>query len=163
MSQIEYLNRSLNFRSLLTSKNGTNNRQKNISQSDDRIFEHPEVTIKPGTIDDRVSRRLIISTKSFTPNENGGGSVPNILEHPDIRTPIVMETQQLSSSSSSSSSSDKGKLFRQQSGKKKKKARLSIENFLFSGCLFNISTNNITNAFRYSRKQNFVFFKEFFF
>jgi hypothetical protein len=54
-------------------------------------------------------------------NEKNGGSVPNILEHPDIRTPIVMETQQLSLSSSSASSSsisgDKKKLFRQQSGK----------------------------------------------
>ncbi len=105
------------FRSLLTSKTGINNRQKKIFHSDDRIFEHPEVTIKPSALDDKISRRLLTSNKSFIPNENSGGSVPNILEHPDIRTPIVMETQQSSPSLSSSSSSDKGKLFRQQSGK----------------------------------------------
>jgi hypothetical protein len=101
--------------SLLTSKTGINNRQKKIFHSDDRIFEHPEVTIKPSALDDKISRRLLTSNKSFIPNENSGGSVPNILEHPDIRTPIVMETQQSSPSLSSSSSSDKGKLFRQQS------------------------------------------------
>jgi hypothetical protein len=106
--------------SLLTSKNGTNNRHKNISHSDDRIFEHPEVTIKPSILDEKVHRRLMMTTKTSTTNEKSGGSVPNILEHPDIRTPIVMETEQLSSSSSSSSESssssgDKKKLFRQQS------------------------------------------------
>ncbi len=117
------------FRSLLTSKITTNNRQKKISQSDDRIFEHPEVTIKPTTLDDRVTRRLIASNK---PNEHSGGSVPNILEHPDMRTPIVMEAQQSSpTSSSSSSSSDKGKLFRQQSGKKYMRLMSRISIFLF--------------------------------
>ncbi len=61
----------------------------------------------------------MMTTKPFNTNENSGGSVPNILEHPDIRTPIIMENQQLSlsSSSGSSTSSDKRKLFRQQSGK----------------------------------------------
>ena len=109
------------FRSLLTTKNGINNRQKNLSQSQDRIFEHPEVTIKPTTTDDRIHRRLLMTTKAFN-NENNGGSVPNILEHPDIRTPIVMQTQQLSLSSSSpssdsNSSSEKRRILRQQSGK----------------------------------------------
>jgi len=105
--------------SLLTSKHGTNNQYKNISHSDDRIFEHPEVTIKPSALDDKIQRRLMMTTKLFNTNENAGGSVPNILEHPDIRTPIVMENQQLSlsssSPSSSSSSSDRRKLIRQQS------------------------------------------------
>lgn len=106
--------------SLLTTKNGINNRQKNLSQSDDRIFEHPEVTIKPTTNDDRVHRRLLMTTKTFSNHENNGGSVPNILEHPDIRTPIVMQTQQLSLSSSSTSSnsnssSEKRRILRQQS------------------------------------------------
>ncbi len=112
---------SFPLRSSLTSNSGTNHRHKSIFHSDDLIFEHPEVTIKPPTLDDKVQRRLMTTTKPFNTNEHGGGSVPNILEHPDIRTPIVMETQQLSlssSSASSSSSSDKRKLFRQQSGNK---------------------------------------------
>lgn len=105
--------------SLLTTKNGANNRPKNLSQSNDRIFEHPEVTIKPTRHDDRVHRRLLTTTKAFN-NENSGGSVPNILEHPDIRTPIVMQTEQLSLSSSSTSSStttsgEKRRILRQQS------------------------------------------------
>jgi len=88
-----------------------------MSHSDDRIFEHPEITIKPSKLDDKVQRRLM----ALNTNEKNGGSVPNILEHPDIRTPIVMETQQLSLSSSSSSSASNEKrklLFRQQSGNK---------------------------------------------
>ncbi|CAF4951776.1 unnamed protein product, partial [Rotaria magnacalcarata] len=91
--------------SLLTSKNATNDRQKPMSQSNDRIFEHPEITIKPSTFDDKIHRRLITATKTFSTSENGSGSAPNILEHPDMRTPIVMEKHQLSLSSSSSSPS----------------------------------------------------------
>ncbi|CAM4891276.1 unnamed protein product [Rotaria socialis] len=91
--------------SLLTSKNATNDRQKTISQSNDRTFEHPEITIKPSTFDEKIHRRFITATKTFSTNENGSGSAPNILEHPDMRTPIVMEKHQLSLSSSSSSPS----------------------------------------------------------
>jgi len=104
--------------SLLASKHGTSNRHKTISHSDDRIFEHPEVTIKPSTLDDEIQRRLMMTTRFSNTIENTGGSVPNILEHPDIRTPIIMETQQISlssSPSSSSSSSDRRKIIRQQS------------------------------------------------
>ncbi|CAF1289966.1 unnamed protein product [Adineta steineri] len=108
--------------SLLASKNGTNNRHKTFSHSDDRIFEHPEITIKPSTFDNKSSRRSLINTKPINTNENnsGTGSVPNILEHPDMRTPVVMESQQisLSSSSSSTSSTSSGnnrKISRQQS------------------------------------------------
>lgn len=103
----------------MTSKGGNNgNRQRKISHSDDRIFEHPEVTIKPTTIDDRIQRRIMTSTQPFNTHLNGGGSVPNILEHPDMRTPIVRDTQSPTlSSSSTSSSSDKRKLVRQQSGR----------------------------------------------
>ena len=58
------------------------------------------------------------STQPFNTHLNGGGSVPNILEHPDIRTPIVRDTQSPTpSSSSTSSSSDRRKLVRQQSGR----------------------------------------------
>lgn len=105
------------LRSLLTSKNANHHRQRKVSQSDDHIFEHPEVTIKPNAIDDRIQRRLLTSTQPFNSHINGGGSVPNILEHPDMRTPIVMTTQQLSPSSSTSSSSERRKLIRQQSGR----------------------------------------------
>lgn len=106
-------------RSILTSKNANHHRHRKVSQSDDHIFEHPEVTIKPNAIDDRIQRRLLTSTQPFNTHVNGGGSVPNILEHPDMRTPIVMTTQQLSpsSSSSTSSGSDRRKLVRQQSGR----------------------------------------------
>ncbi len=110
----------------MTTRTGTNNHHKNISQSDDRIFEHPEVTIKPSKLDDKVQRRSMMSKKPFNPNENSGGSVPNILEHPDMRTPIVMQNQQLYSSSSSSSSHGNKKLFRQQSGKNKIKTKKKI-------------------------------------
>jgi hypothetical protein len=58
----------------------------------------------------------MMTTKPFNTNENNGGSVPNILEHPDIRTPIVMQNQQTPTSSSSSNGNKK--LFRQQSGNK---------------------------------------------
>jgi hypothetical protein len=105
------------LRSLSSVANG---RPKNRSQSDDRIFEHPEVTIKPPVLDDRIQRRLM-TTKPLDTHGNGGGSVPNILEHPDMRTPVVMLNQQMSlsssSSSGSSSSKDKKSLTRQQSGK----------------------------------------------
>jgi len=98
--------------SLLSAQNGTNAKHKTISQSDDRIFEHPEIIIKPTTHDDKAQRRLL-ATKSLHTNDIGGGSVPNILEHPDMRTPIVLQNQQIPSSSSSSS--DRKRLIRQQS------------------------------------------------
>ncbi|UJR33507.1 hypothetical protein I4U23_020952 [Adineta vaga] len=81
-------------------------RQISTSQSDERIFEHPEVTIKPSALDDELHRRLLTMKTSNT-NENllehaEGRSAPNILEHPDMRAPVVMLSQQLSSSSTSS-------------------------------------------------------------
>ncbi len=81
------------------------------------------MTIKPSTLDDRVTRRLLSATKGINTNASNGGSVPNILEHPDMKTPVVMGTQQISSPSSGSSSSSRSrnnnrKLVRQQSGKK---------------------------------------------
>lgn len=110
------------FRSLLTSKSNPGSRPKTFSQSNDRIFEHPEITIKPSTAGDRASRRSLVTTKPMTHYESNGGSVPNILEHPDMKMPIVMETQQVSLSSSSSSTSSSShhsnrKIMRQQSGK----------------------------------------------
>jgi len=90
---------------------------KTFSQSNDRIFEHPEITIKPSTIDERAQRRAMMTTLPFNSSENGGGSVPNILQHPDMRTPVVMNSQHVSSPSSSSTTSSNGRktLVRQQS------------------------------------------------
>ncbi len=81
-------------------------RQLSISHSDKRIFEHPEVTIIPSALDDELQRRLL-TIKTSNPSEqiperDGGQSVPNILEHPDMRSPIVMQPQPLSSSLSTS-------------------------------------------------------------
>jgi len=91
------------------------------------------VTIKPSTLDDRVSRRLLSATKGINTNASNGGSVPNILEHPDMKTPVIMGTQQISSPSSGSSSSSRSgnnrKLVRQQSGKKP--IKMNYFNFLF--------------------------------
>ncbi|CAF0952575.1 unnamed protein product [Adineta ricciae] len=106
--------------SLLTSKSNPSSRPKTFSQSNDHIFEHPEITIKPSRTDDRASRRSLVTTKPMTHYESNGGSVPNILEHPDMKTPIVMETQQVSLSSSSSSTPSSShhnnrKIIRQQS------------------------------------------------
>ena len=79
-------------------------RQLTTSQSDERIFEHPEVTIKPSALDDELQRRLLnIRTSNTTENvleQDARQSAPNILEHPDMRTPVVMQSQQTSSSSS---------------------------------------------------------------
>lgn len=93
-------------------------RNKTFSQSNDRIFEHPEITIKPSTIDERAQRRAMMTTLPFNSSENGGGSVPNILQHPDMPTPFSMNPQHISSPSSSSTSSSNGRktLVRQQSG-----------------------------------------------
>ncbi|CAF4833165.1 unnamed protein product [Rotaria socialis] len=82
-------------------------RQLNSSKSDELIFEHPEITIKPSALDDEIQRRLL-TMKSSNTNENlversGGKSIPNILEHPDMRSPVVMQYPQISLSSSSSS------------------------------------------------------------
>ena len=107
-------------RTSISSKRAPHGRQKMFSQSDDRIFEHPEVTIKPLSGDDKSPRRSMISARMFDTNENNGGSVPNMLEHPDMKTPLVMQTQQVSSSSESSNNSsmnDSQKFLRQQSGK----------------------------------------------
>lgn len=68
-----------------------------------------------------MHRRLVTTAiKGLSNNENGSGSAPNILEHPDMKTPIVMENHPISFSSSSASSispSNK-KITRQQSGKR---------------------------------------------
>ena len=82
-------------------------RRLNSSQSDEFIFEHPEVTIRPSELDDEIQRRLL-TTKSSSTNENfdesdEGQSAPNVLEHPDMRSPVVMQSQQMSSSASTSS------------------------------------------------------------
>ncbi|CAF1004214.1 unnamed protein product [Rotaria sordida] len=94
-----------NFYERLLSSNSS--RQLNSSQSDEHIFEHPEVTIKSSALDDEIQRRLS-TIKTSNANENslehdGGKSVPNILEHPDMRSPVVMQPPQMSSSFSSSS------------------------------------------------------------
>ncbi|CAF3856754.1 unnamed protein product [Rotaria magnacalcarata] len=82
-------------------------RQLSSSRSDEFIFEHPEITIKPSALDDEIQRRLS-TMKSSNTNESlversGGKSIPNILEHPDMRSPVVMQSPQMSLSSSSSS------------------------------------------------------------
>ena len=107
-------------RTSISSARASHGRQKMFSQSDDRIFEHPEVTIKPLSGDEKSSRRSTISARMFDTNENNGGSVPNMLEHPDMKAPLVMQTQQVSSSLESSSNggmNDSQKFLRQQSGK----------------------------------------------
>ncbi|CAF1352719.1 unnamed protein product [Adineta steineri] len=81
-------------------------RQLSSSISDERVFEHPEVTIKPSSLDDELQRRSLTMKISNT-SENlvereGGTSAPNILEHPDMRSPVVLQTQQSSSPSFSS-------------------------------------------------------------
>jgi len=99
-------------------------RQLNTSQSDERIFEHPEVTIKPSALDDELQRRFL-TIKTSNPTENlldheGRQSVPNMLEHPDMRSPIVMQSQQIPSSISSSAlliHNDCKRVSRTQSGK----------------------------------------------
>jgi hypothetical protein len=94
------------------------------SQSDERIFEHPEVTIIPSALDDELQRRsLTIKTSNTTDNleRDGGQSTPNILEHPDMRSPVIMQPQQISSSTSSSALliyNDYKRLSRTQSSKK---------------------------------------------
>lgn len=100
-------------------------RQLNTSHSDERIFEHPEVTIKPSALDDEIQRRLL-SIKSSNTSENllerdAGQSAPNILEHPDMRSPVVMQSPPISSSNSSSAllmHNDYKRVSRTQSGKK---------------------------------------------
>lgn len=66
--------------------------------------------------------------KTSNTNENllerdSGQSAPNILEHPDMRSPVVMQTPPISSSSSSSSPlifpNDCKHISRTQSGKRK--------------------------------------------
>jgi hypothetical protein len=74
------------------------------SQSDERIFQHPEVTIIPSVLGDEMQRRLLTMKTSNTSDsllEHGGKSAPNILEHPDMRSPVVMQPQQISISPSS--------------------------------------------------------------
>jgi hypothetical protein len=103
------------------------------SQSDERIFEHPEVTIKPSALDDELQRRLLTMKTSNT-NDNlvdrdVGQSAPNILEHPDMRSPVFMQTQQISSSNSSSAlfiQNNCQRVCRTQSGKKINQTNRSI-------------------------------------
>lgn len=96
-------------------------RQLTTSQSDERIFEHPEVTIKPSALDDELQRRLLNMRTSNT-SENlaeldARQSAPNILEHPDMRTPVVMQSQQTSSSAAVLIQTDCKRVSRTQSGK----------------------------------------------
>ncbi|CAF2476964.1 unnamed protein product [Rotaria sp. Silwood2] len=114
--------RLVNYYERLLSSNSS--RQLNSSHSDERIFEHPEVTIKSSALDDEIQRRLL-TIKTSNTNENfleseGGKSIPNILEHPDMRSPVVMQPQQMSSSYSSSAlltQNNCKKINRTQSGK----------------------------------------------
>ena len=80
-------------------------RQLTTSQSDERIFEHPEVTIIPSALDDEIHRRLltlkISNTHRNSLERDAGQSAPNILEHPDMRAPVVMQSVLPSSASSS--------------------------------------------------------------
>ena len=97
-------------------------RALNVSHSDDRIFEHPEVTIKPSALDDEIQRRLLTLKTSNTTesllDQQGEISVPNILEHPDMRGPVVMLTPNTSSSSSALLlANDQKRIIRQQSGR----------------------------------------------
>lgn len=113
-------------------------RQLTTSQSDERIFEHPEVTIKPSALDDELQRRLV-NLRTSNPTENvleqdARQSAPNILEHPDMRTPVVMQSQQPSSSSSSSAiliHTDCKRVSRTQSGK-------PINSFLRCSCIVSL-------------------------
>ncbi|CAF4098811.1 unnamed protein product, partial [Rotaria sordida] len=135
--------------SLLTSKNRTNDRQKSFSQSNDHIFEHPEVIIKPTTLDDKIPRRLTTTTtRPFNTNENGTGSAPNILEHPDIKTPIVMENYQKSlfSSPVSSISSINKKLTRQQSADAYTTRERTISPVNYNTNQINLVTNPIRSG-----------------
>jgi len=52
--------------------------------SDDRVFEHPEVTVKASQLDDELQRRL-------QQQQSRTGSVPNLIEHPDIRQPLQIQ------------------------------------------------------------------------
>jgi hypothetical protein len=67
--------------------------------------------------------------KTSNPHEHvldreGGQSAPNILEHPDMRAPVIMQPQPLSSSMSSSSNyiqNECKRVSRTRSGTKKNK------------------------------------------
>ena len=97
-------------------------RQLSASHSDDRIFEHPEVTIKPSALDDEIQKRLLtLKTSNTTENlleRSSRSSESSILEHPDMRSPVIMLTQQNSPSSSALLiSQDHKRVIRQQSGR----------------------------------------------
>jgi hypothetical protein len=104
------------------------------SQSDERIFEHPEVTIVPSALDDELQRRLLTMRTSNTVDNlldrDAGQSAPNILEHPDMRSPVVMQQQQQQQMPSSNSSSalfiqsNCRRVSRTQSGKKNQSNQL---------------------------------------
>jgi len=74
------------------------------SHSDERIFEHPEVTIKPSELDDELQRRLVTMKTSNTKENLLENIDPpcesTILEHPDMSSPVVMQTIPSSTSSS---------------------------------------------------------------
>ena len=96
-------------------------RQLKGSHSDDRIFEHPEVTIKSSALDEEIQKRLLTLKASNTTDDllehNSANSESSILEHPDMRSPVVMLTQQSSPSSSALLiSQDHKRVIRQQSG-----------------------------------------------
>ena len=102
------------------------------SHSDDRIFEHPEVTIKPSALDEEIQKRLL-TLKNSSNNENllehdPETAVPNILEHPDMDAPVIMLTQQNSNSSSALLiGQEHRRVLRQQSGSDKAIATIILD------------------------------------
>lgn len=117
------------------------NRKLSGSHSDDRIFEHPEVTIKPSELDEEIQKRLL-TLKNCANNENllehdPETTIPNILEHPDMDAPVIMLTQQNSNSSSALLiGQDHRRVLRQQSGSDVK-TRLSSSSIDF--CFLSVS------------------------
>lgn len=117
------------------------NRKLSGSHSDDRIFEHPEVTIKPSELDEEIQKRLL-TLKNCANNENllehdPETTIPNILEHPDMDAPVIMLTQQNSNSSSALLiGQDHRRVLRQQSGNDAK-TRLSSSSIDF--CFLSVS------------------------
>lgn len=80
------------------------------------------MTIKPSILDQEIQKRLSILKTSSTPDEIFDSdqeiTIPNILEHPDMSSPVIMLTQQNSSSSSALLfSQDQKRMVRQHSGK----------------------------------------------
>ncbi|CAF0920336.1 unnamed protein product [Didymodactylos carnosus] len=51
---------------------------------DNLVFEHPELTVKVSALDDELQRRM-------QQQQSRTGSVPNLIEHPDIRQPLQLQ------------------------------------------------------------------------